>query len=79
MGRELTGCGRLKAINDLIYSVSIKEANGKTFSLLTLSFLKNVLSACFRIILKNYPNKRPWNMDDGITLLPSGINVIKNL
>lgn len=59
--------------------VSVMEANREKFSLLTLTFLKNILSACFRIILINCLNKHSWNEYDGITLLSSEMNVIKKV
>lgn len=79
MGRELLGLGSFKPINYLIYSVSVMEESRKKFSLLTLTFLKNILSARFRIILINHLNKHSRNEYDGITLLSSEMKVIKKI
>lgn len=77
MGRELSGLGSFQPVNNLICSVSFVEGSRKKFSLLTLTFLKNILSACFMIILINCLNKHSWNEYDGIALLSSEMNVIK--
>lgn len=51
------------------------EMSRRKFSSLTLTFLKNILSACFRIILINCLNKHSWNEYDGIASLSSEMKV----
>jgi hypothetical protein len=57
MERKLLGFGSLKALSDLSHRVSVMEANRRKISLLTSTFLKNILSACFEIIWINCLNK----------------------
>lgn len=75
MGRGCSGLGSLKPLDDLIHSVSVMATSRRDFSLLTLTFLKNVLSACFQIILINCLHKHSWNEYDGITSLSSEMKV----
>lgn len=48
-------------------------------SLLILTFLKNILPACFRITLINCLDKYSWNKYDGITSLSSEMKIYDSL
>lgn len=67
MGGELSGLGSIKAISDLIYSVSIREANRKKVLLLTFDISEECSVCMLQDYLKNCPNTRSRNMYDGIT------------
>lgn len=53
MGGELSGLGSIKAISDLFYSVSIREANRKKVLLLTF----DISEECSVCMLQDYFEK----------------------